>query len=251
MSDNLIRDQYLSTMGIEVWVSRDEVPTEHDSLEQKIVNNVVTPELEPSLDSNTERFDSETEIDINTLNWLELEEAVTQCHRCEYYKNRENTIFGSGNKEADLFIIGTVSNDAEDSGMREFVGAEGILLDNMLAAINLSRKDVYTSNLVKCKSPTQRQFSSVEIEKCIPYLFRQIELVKPKMLLLFGEQVAQFILNTNDDMAILTTNMHDYLNDDCLVVVIEHPEKLLASSANKKQAWLNLIKIKSVISANN
>lgn len=218
MPDNLIRNHYLSAMGIDVWVSRDTI-----EIESVPVDN-----------------------DTITQQWEQLENSVTQCQQCEVFKSRKYTGFGNGNKNADLFIIGTMTNDNDDT-TEEFSGSEKLLLDNMLSVLNLTRKNIYTSNIIKCKSQQYRQFSNSEMENCLTYLERQIALVKPKILLIFGEQVAQFILKTDKSIAKLSDEVHDYLNATMVAVVIAHPEQLLLSAESKKQAWSGLLKISSIL----
>ncbi|MFV2059268.1 MAG: uracil-DNA glycosylase [Gammaproteobacteria bacterium] len=232
MLDNEIRNQYLSAMGIDVWVARDHsIP----------VNTVVNDAEEITLKNN----------DITVLDWQELQNTVTHCSQCYLHKSRINSVFGSGNKQAELFIIGTIPSNEEDIKNQEFIASEGILLDNMLLTLKLTREDVYTTNLVKCKSQGHREFSTTEMASCIAYVNRQIQLVKPKVLILFGEQIAQYILKTENKIDSLTATIHNYDDTDILVIVINHPEQLLLSGDSKKQAWLALMKIKSVLTPKN
>jgi len=230
MTNNLIRNQYLSIMGINVWVERDNIKT------QGYTKN----------SENKTKVKSELIFkDIASLDWNELDNAVNQCQNCNLSKIRKNSVFGSGNKNAKLFIIGSIPNIDEDNKTQVFIGIEGILLDNMLKVLDLSRSDVYTTNILKCKSQNHRQFTNADMDNCFSYLKQQIDLVKPKMLIIFGEQVAQFILKTDKSMATLTTEMYDY--NGILVFVMEHPEQLLLSGSSKKQAWLSLQQIKTIL----
>ncbi len=235
MSDNLIRNQYLSAMGIDVWVSRDSTAPEYlDNSELKL---------------NTEIKSTTT--DVASLDWNALQNEVNQCQLCDLHQTRKNSLFGSGNKQAELFIIASIPSREEDDCAEVFSGLEGVLLDNMLSTLRLSRKDVFTTTLVKCRSKNHREFSEIEMQKCLPYIERQIKLVNPKVLILFGEPTAQFILKTQNKMSVLNSSIHNYSDTDILVIVIEHPEQLLTSSADKKQAWQALLKIKTVLSYQN
>ncbi|VAW91528.1 hypothetical protein MNBD_GAMMA22-2761 [hydrothermal vent metagenome] len=231
--DKDIRNHYLSTMGIEVWLARDNVDSNdisHDiKLEKKLEKNV----------DNTA---------ITSFDWNELVTHVSKCERCDLHINRNNSVFGTGNQQADLFVIGAIPNNEEDKAAQEFVGLEGKLLDNMLTVLHLSRKNIYSANLLKCKSQVHREYSNIELTACTAYLEHQIALVNPKVVIILGESLAQFILKTDKSMALLTTQMHDYKNKDILVAVMEHPEQLLLYPEKKRQAWLSLLQVKTVLS---
>ncbi len=234
--DNDIRNEYLSAMGIDVWLARD------------TVDNIVDLDIQSEIKSEKNIDNTSNDVVINNLDWSQLLTQVAQCQNCELHLNKTNNVFGSGNQQADLFVIGAIPNDAEDNAAKEFVGLEGKLLDNMLSVLDLSRNDIFSANLLKCKSQTHRHFSNSELSACVAYLERQIDLVKPKAVIIFGEQIAQFILKTDKSMTVLTTQMHDYSEKDILVVVMDHPEQLLLSPKNKRQAWLSLLQVKTVLS---
>jgi len=254
MSNNLIRNQYLAMMGIDVWLAREDFNSDDILIDESSKNtNIIQTDL--VIESNTQKAepgihfeDQQEEINTDSLDWIELENKVTHCQLCQLHQSRKNSIFGRGNQQADLFIIGSIPSQNEDLQAQEFIDTEGQLLDNMLLQLNLTRNNVYITNFLKCASNNNRQFTNSELEQCYPYLARQIELVKPKVLLLFGESIAQYILKTDKSMSELTSQMHDYLDQDILIVVIEHPEKLLISSSSKKQALLNILSIKAVLS---
>jgi DNA polymerase len=268
MPNNLTRNQYLSAMGIDVWVTRDTNNLDEQSPD---VTNADNSDSDKS-SSNESKLDinaikklvsdnssndiiDKAEIEINAdkkdvshLDWNSLYEFVNQCQDCELLKNRKNCVFGSGNINADLFIVGSSPSLEEDNSGQELIGVEGELLENMLRVLNLTRKDVYSSNLIKCASQNYREFSNLEMQNCQSYIERQINLVNPKVIIIFGEQPAQFILKTDKNLLMLSSQMHDYLDKDILVVVMEHPEQLLKSTEGKRQAMLNLFQIKSVLS---
>ncbi len=262
-TDNATRNQYLSAMGIDVWVSKDDNNIAQAGMNQVNNNQVSIKSIsENAVTKNSEltsgdsaialkvepEFETETvTINIESLDWPELTKVVNNCQICEQLNSRTNCVFGAGNQTAELFIVGSMPSIGESNIVNAFIGAEGLLLDNMLLALNLTRDKVYTTNLIKCASQSHRQFSNSEMENCISYLERQIALVNPKVMIIFGEQVAQFILKTDKDMATLTTQLHDYLEKDILVAVIEHPEQLLSSAISKKHAWLNLLQIKTML----
>jgi len=230
MTNNLTRNQYLSIMGINVWVERDNLNTQSYTKNSEI---------------KTKAENESILKDIASFDWNELDKTVNECQNCDLFKTRKNSVFGSGNKNAELFIIGSIPNIEEDNKNQVFIGTEGILLDNMLKVLDLSRSDIYTTNILKCKSQNNRLFTNAEMDNCFSYLKRQIDLVKPKVLIIFNEQVAQFILKTNKNMATLITEIYDY--NGISVIVIEHPEQLLLSGLSKKQAWLSLQKIKTIL----
>jgi uracil-DNA glycosylase len=123
--------------------------------------------------------------------WIELKQAVSSCTQCSLHKTRTQTVFGVGDENADWMLIGEAPGAEEDRLGDPFVGQAGRLLDNMLAAIDLHRsKNVYIANVLKCRPPANRNPEPEEVAKCSPHLLKQIELVKPKLILAMGRFAA-------------------------------------------------------------
>lgn len=124
----------------------------------------------------------------------ELNKAVHNCYRCGLVKTKTNYVFGSGNEKADIMFIGEAPGAMEDKEGVPFVGRAGKILDELLASINLSRDSIYISNILKCRPPGNRNPTLVEIDSCTPYLNKQIELIKPKVLCCLGNFATAFVL---------------------------------------------------------
>ncbi len=173
------------------------------------------------------------------MGWTELRATVQACTACELCKTRTQTVFGVGNTEADWMIIGEAPGAEEDARGEPFVGQAGRLLDNMLASIGLSRqKNVYIANVLKCRPPGNRNPEAQEIERCAPFLARQIELVQPKLLIAMGRFAAQTLLNTDASIASLRGKRHRY--NGVPMIVTYHPAYLLRNLADKAKAWEDL-----------
>ncbi|HEY8219462.1 MAG TPA: uracil-DNA glycosylase [Methylobacter sp.] len=215
--DNTTRLQYLEAMGIDVWVPRTPAGPEQASPPDIIAKN--TP---------PEPIDS----------WEALQAEVAPCTKCDLCKTRTQTVFGSGNKNADWMIIGEAPGQSEDQQGLPFVGKAGQLLTEMLRAIGLDRNEVFIANIVKCRPPANRDPQSIEIATCKPYLLRQIALLKPKIIVVLGRVAAQALLNTDQPISNLRGKTHAL--NDTPVIVVYHPAYLLRSMLDKRKAWADL-----------
>ena len=172
--------------------------------------------------------------------WIELKQAVPACTACGLHKSRTQTVFGVGDENADWMLIGEAPGAEEDRLGEPFVGQAGRLLDNMLAAIGLSRgKNVYIANVLKCRPPGNRNPEPEEVEKCSPHLRRQIELVAPKLILAMGRFAAQTLLNTDASIASLRGRVHAYAGVP--LIVPYHPAYLLRNLPDKAKSWEDLV----------
>ncbi len=125
----------------------------------------------------------------------EIEEEIKKCNKCRLWKNRKKAVPGEGNYKADLMLIGEAPGKTEDEYGRPFVGKAGQLLTQILKENGIERKEIYITNVVKCRPPNNRNPFKDEIEKCFPYLKKQIEIIKPKIIVTLGNFAAQTILN--------------------------------------------------------
>lgn len=173
--------------------------------------------------------------------WAELENKAKTCTLCDLHKTRKNVVFGMGNKNADLLIIGEAPGATEDAQGKPFVGRAGQLLDAMLAAIGLHRDDVYIANILKCRPPNNRDPLLHEVELCTPYLQQQIALIKPKIILAVGRIAAHFLLNTDESMAKLRGKIYKYGEAQIPLIVTYHPAYLLRSPREKSKAHEDLL----------
>jgi uracil-DNA glycosylase len=167
-----------------------------------------------------------------------IREDIGDCTRCRLYKGRTNLVFGVGNANADLMFIGEGPGADEDVQGEPFVGRAGQLLNNMISAMGLKRQDVYIANVVKCRPPGNRTPEKDECDTCSPFLMRQIEVIKPKVIVALGAVAAKNLLALNDSMANLRGRWYDF--KDSKLLVTYHPAYLLRDPRQKKEAWKDL-----------
>lgn len=174
------------------------------------------------------------------LDWAQLRERVAVCTRCALATTRTQTVFGVGDPQARWFIVGEAPGAEEDRQGEPFVGRAGQLLNAMLKAIGLSRSEVYIANVLKCRPPGNRDPAAGEAAECLPYLERQIALVRPKLLLVVGRIAAQQLLGTDAPLGSLRQRTHAFGAAAVPLVVTYHPAYLLRSPGEKRKAWADL-----------
>ena len=178
------------------------------------------------------------------MNWSELRTAVAACTACGLCRGRTNTVFGVGNERAHWMIVGEAPGEQEDLRGEPFVGKSGQLLDNMLRAVHLTRSEappeqqVYIANTVKCRPTGNRNPELAELAQCEPYLVRQIELVRPKIILAMGRVAVQSLLRSSEPIGRLRGRVHRY--QGVPLVVTYHPAYLLRNLEDKARAWEDL-----------
>ncbi|MBI2712717.1 MAG: uracil-DNA glycosylase [Bdellovibrio sp.] len=160
------------------------------------------------------------------------------CTRCKLCNARKNIVFGEGSPAARLMFIGEGPGEQEDLQGRPFVGKAGQLLDKMIEAIGLSRSQVYIANVVKCRPPGNRNPEGDEIQACSPFLFRQVQLIKPEMIVALGKFAAQTLLQTDERITSLRGKLHSYQGTKLMPTF--HPAYLLRNPESKREAWLDL-----------
>ncbi|MDJ0758093.1 MAG: uracil-DNA glycosylase [Woeseiaceae bacterium] len=209
------RRAYLDALGIDVWLPRDQG--------------------EPRLDDQpAERAEAPADLP----GWVDLEKAVSSCTQCALHQSRTQTVFGVGNRNADWLIVGEAPGAEEDRRGEPFVGRAGKLLDEMLKALGLDRNTVFIANILKCRPPNNRDPKQDEADACRSYLNRQIDLIKPKIILAVGRIAAQQLLGRDDPVGKLRGTVHRL--DEIPVVVTYHPAYLLRSPSQKAKSWRDL-----------
>ena len=173
----------------------------------------------------------------------QLEKDITGCMKCELASTRKNIVFGEGNPEAGILIVGEGPGATEDETGKPFVGRSGKLLDKIFDSINLNREKLYIANIVKCRPPNNRNPSPLESEICSRYLQRQIEIMKPGIIVALGASAARTLLNTKTGIGLLRGDFHSYMGIPVLVTY--HPAALLRSPALKRPVWEDMKKLKS------
>lgn len=175
-------------------------------------------------------------------------EHVTGCTRCQLHEQRTQTVFGVGNPQADLVFVGEGPGADEDRTGEPFVGKAGQLLTRMIAAMTLTRDQVYICNIVKCRPPGNRTPTPEEMTTCLPYLVRQLALIRPKIIVTLGRPASQTLLATTTPISRIRGTMHDFpppsLNmpgmPTCKLMPTFHPAYLLRSPNEKGKAWADL-----------
>jgi len=190
------------------------------------------PESEPSLPSSISAAqDKPAALTV-------IREDIGDCTRCRLHKGRTKLVFGVGNVNADIMFVGEGPGADEDAQGEPFVGRAGQLLNNMISAMGIKREDVYIANIVKCRPPSNRTPEKDECDTCSPFLMRQIEVVKPKVIVALGAVAAKNLLAINDSMANLRGRWYDFR--DTKLLVTYHPAYLLRDPRQKKEAWKDL-----------
>jgi DNA polymerase len=173
------------------------------------------------------------------MDWTQIKASVASCTSCALHARRNKTVFGVGDENADWLFVGEGPGADEDEQGEPFVGQAGKLLDSMLAAIQLKRgTNVYIANVVKCRPPGNRNPAPDEALACEPYLHRQIELIKPKLIIALGKVAAVNLLAREDTVAHMRNKVHQYRGIP--LIVTYHPAYLLRSLAEKARAWEDL-----------
>lgn len=231
---------YLKALDIDVWERRDRdfvaasaasiATAEPLSLDAGAAEPVVQPA------ANSQTYADE----VAALAWPELEARVAACTRCELHRTRTHPVFGVGDRTAQWMIIGEAPGADEDRQGEPFVGRAGQLLNSMLKAVGLGREQVFIANILKSRPPHNRDPSAAEVAACIPYLYRQIELVNPRLILCVGRIAAQTLLETDLTIGKLRGKVHQLANGRPMIVTY-HPAYLLRSPGEKRKVWADLV----------
>lgn len=174
----------------------------------------------------------------------ELETLISGCLNCQLGKTRNRFVFGKGNPNADILLIGEGPGAEEDLKGEPFVGRAGQLLTDILKAINLTREEVYIANIVKCRPHQNRAPFPEEIDCCLPYLNKQIELISPKLILCLGATAVFGLLKRKEALGKLRGEIYEYGNRK--VMVTYHPAALLRNPALKRGCWEDVQKFRAL-----
>ena len=200
-------------------------------------------ESDPNIENipNVSNSSNDYESDLNSFN-----NQINQCQKCSLGGIRNNFVFGVGDPNASLLLVGEAPGEQEDIKGEPFVGRAGKLLDKILLAINRSReKDVYICNVLKCRPPENRNPLPNEVKECEPYLIHQINLIKPKLIVALGRVAGMTLLNVDNSLKSMRGVMHDY--NGTPLIVTYHPAALLRNSNWKPEAWKDFKWIRSII----
>ena len=167
-----------------------------------------------------------------------VRDELGDCQRCPLSQSRKNIVFGVGDPGADLMFVGEAPGADEDTEGMPFVGKSGQLLDKMIAAMGWSRQSVYIANVLKCRPPDNRDPRADEVDACQPFLAKQIDAIRPKVIVTLGKPAAHLILETKATISSLRGHWHEYRG--IRVMPTFHPAYLLRDPRKKKEAWSDL-----------
>jgi uracil-DNA glycosylase len=211
-----------------------EAPVSHEPLTSTTDPSPVTRHSSPVTETGDRRGE------IMSLEWPALKARVASCTDCPLHAKRSKTVFGVGDENADWLFVGEGPGAEEDAQGEPFVGQAGKLLDSMLAAIKLKRgANVYIANILKCRPPGNRNPEPQEALRCEPYLQRQIELIRPKLIIALGKVAAANLLATDASVASMRGKVHRYRGTP--LIVTYHPAYLLRNLPDKAKAWVDLL----------
>ena len=175
-------------------------------------------------------------------NWEELEQSINGCNKCKLCTNRTNIVFGTGNKEAKLMMIGEGPGADEDKEGLPFVGKAGKLMDKAFEGIGINRDEIYIANIVKCRPPSNRVPEQDEADACLNYLRNQVVLIKPKIIVLLGSTALKNILGK--DYQITATRGKWIEKKGIMYMPTWHPAALLRDENKKIEFWKDLKEVK-------
>jgi DNA polymerase len=177
-----------------------------------------------------------------------IREDLGDCTRCKLHTlGRRQIVFGVGNPNADLMFVGEAPGADEDIQGEPFVGRAGQLLTKIIEAIELKREDVYIANVIKCRPPQNRNPEQDEVDTCEPFLFRQIDAIKPKVVVALGKFAAQALLRTLDPISRLRGRVYDYRG--AKLIPTFHPAYLLRNPSSKREVWEDMKLVKKLLNA--
>jgi uracil-DNA glycosylase len=246
----------LGVMGVSrdvQWRTRAETLTENAGTENPRTENLRTSEPENPRTQEPEnprtrepRNPSGTSADA----LIAVREEIGDCTRCKLHRlGRRQIVFGVGNPDAELMFVGEAPGGDEDIQGIPFVGRAGQLLTKIIEAIGLKREDVYIANVIKCRPPQNRNPEQDEVDTCEPFLFQQVDIIKPKVIVALGTFAARALLRTLDPISRLRGRVYEYRG--AKLVPTFHPAYLLRNPASKREVWEDmkvvreLLKVKS------
>jgi DNA polymerase len=250
--DSARRGRYLEALGIDLWVPRvaragapamagaaaagpevAPVPLPVPSVPAPHPVPITPPAPQASQEAVLADF-------VVAPDWDGLREQVRACTRCALHRGRTQAVFASGDRAARWMVVGEAPGADEDRQGEPFVGRAGQLLNAMLAAIGLPRPTVFVANMLKCRPPQNRDPRPEELAACRPYLERQLELLRPTLVLVVGRIAAQNLLGTEAPLGRLRGQVHAVGGLNLPAIVTYHPAYLLRTPADKRKAWDDL-----------
>jgi DNA polymerase len=214
-----------------------DIPISHHQVDNQSLKISGRIEMDSSDNLFIEDFQKADSVD-------QLYSIIHECQKCPLGKTRNKFVFGVGNPDANAMLIGEAPGAEEDAQGEPFVGRAGKLLNDILKAANLKREDVYIANILKCRPPGNRDPQPFEMETCIPYLHKQIDLIKPKIILCLGRVAANGLLNKKLSLGDLRNNIYEF--NGIKTMVTYHPAALLRNPNWKRGCWEDVQKFKKL-----
>jgi len=206
---------------------------------------------DPGLTPGTQNLPSEAPLTFSRTAaqaLVAIREDIGDCTRCKLHTlGRKQIVFGVGNPEADLMFVGEAPGADEDEQGIPFIGRAGQLLTKIIEAIDLKREDVYIANIIKCRPPQNRNPELDEVATCEPFLFRQIDVIKPKIIVALGKYAAQTLLRTETPISRLRGQVFDYRG--AKLIPTFHPAYLLRNPSSKREVWEDMKLVRSLLNS--
>lgn len=216
-----------------------EIDLQQEEIESPLNTFQVAEKSEEYMDSNLFQEDFEKAESLD-----ELYKKIKDCTKCELAKSRTNFVFGKGNPNADVLLIGEAPGAEEDKQGEPFVGRAGKLLTDILQAINFTREEVFIANILKSRPPGNRNPLPEEVAACKPYLLKQIDLINPKLILCLGKVAANSLMNNNMSLGEMRGKIFEFNNIKTMVTY--HPAALLRNPNWKRGTWEDVQKFRKI-----
>jgi uracil-DNA glycosylase family 4 len=239
------REQYLEALGVELWKPRQRAVAAGYQGPAAPEPAPLGPPPAPAGQPGTPALGNEP---ADAAAWEALRVEVSGCRRCELCNTRTQTVFGVGDRHAELLVIGEAPGADEDLQGEPFVGRAGQLLNSMLRALGSPRETVYIANVLKCRPPGNRDPKPAEVASCLPYLQRQVDMIQPRLLLAVGRIAAQNLLATDTPIGRLRGQLHHFGTRATPLIVTYHPAYLLRSPSEKRKSWGDLKFVRAELS---
>ncbi len=253
MSDDF-QQAYLKEIGVQTPISsfvteekeatREAIPSEASTYAKPIIE-AASEVAEPVMQASHAEVDVPPTQTAAADGLAGLKIKAEACKACELVESRNQLVFGDGNEHADLLFIAEAPGRDEDLAGKPFVGVTGVLFERMLAAIGISRDDVYMMHGVKCRPQHNRDPKPDEFAACEPFLTAQLAHVQPQVICMLGRVVAQSLLKTDASLTELRQGRFSYRGIP--VLVIDHPSYLIRAQQNKRRAWQDLLRLQSFL----
>lgn len=245
------RAQYLEALGIDTWTLRarsapEPLPIEAESPSAPLPATAPAVSVAAPAPSIVQTMSTQGQAGpLGAMTWEPLAAMVRACQLCGLQGSRTQTVFGVGNRQAELLVVGEAPGADEDQQGEPFVGRAGQLLNSMLRAGGFPRETVYIANILKCRPPNNRDPTPSEVACCLPYLKQQIALIGPRLMLAVGRIAAQNLLATETPIGKLRGLVHAFGEQRIPLIVTYHPAYLLRSPSEKRRVWTDLKFVRS------